>query len=88
MNRSFVFFVFLHFFSFSSVAQKHFDAKLEKLIQNDEFEKAKLYLKKVYKNSNEISKEKYIYYNAKAGFVYLRLGVIDSCKSSAKSVLI
>ena len=78
---------FLYFFSFTSAAQKHIDAKLEKLIQNDEFEKAKRYLKKTFVNSNEISQEKYIYYNAKAGFVYLRLGVIDSALYFSKNAI-
>jgi AraC-like DNA-binding protein len=87
MKRPIVLFLFLYFISFSSIAQKDFDAKLEKLIQNDEFEKAKLHLKKTFFNSNENSTEKYIYYNAKAGFIYLRLGIIDSALYFSKNAI-
>lgn len=87
MKRPIILYIFFCFFSFISVAQKHFDLKLEKLIQNDEFEKAKLYIKNSLRNSNEISQENYIYYNAKAGFVYLRLGAIDSALYFSKNAI-
>lgn len=52
------------------------DKVLENLINADDYEKAKTYtLKKLDTNLTDHS---HVYYNAKVGFVYLRLGVIDS----------
>lgn len=80
-NRLFKKMNFLYFLLFlivpsSIYSQSIKDKVLENYILLDEFEKAKIYtLSKLKRDSTGYD---YAYYNAKAGFVFLRLGVLDS----------
>jgi len=78
MKLNVLFILLMALMSFGSSAQNELDAKLEQYIRNDEFEKAKLHVKNTLLNISNGPNDEYIYYNAKAGFIYLRLGVIDS----------
>lgn len=79
--------VIIAFMPFSGTAQKGLDTKLEYYIINDEFDKAKLHLKKHLKTISNTDDDLFIYYNAKASFVYLRLGVLDSAMYYSKNAL-
>lgn len=76
--------IFLLFSNFL-FSQNNFDSVLEKYIDNDEFELAKVYVKKELKPFNKEQANKYVYYNAKAGFIYLRLGITDSALYFSKN---
>ena len=80
--KSILFLLLLPIFCFS---QKHPDLILEKLIDNDDFESARLYIRKELKPFNKDQANNYVYYNAKAGFVYLRLGILDSALYFSKN---
>lgn len=87
MKLKIVFSIVLSFLLTSSYAQYRFDAKLENYITKDKFEIAKLYVNKKLSSRGITNKENYIYYNAKAGFIYLRLGKIDSALYYSKNAI-
>lgn len=80
-------FILIHFISNFIFSQKSSDMILEKFIDNDDFESARIYLRKELKPFNKEQANNYIYYNAKAGFVYLRLGVLDSALYFSKNAI-
>ena len=73
--------------TFAALAQKMTDQNLEKLIDNDQYDSAKLYLRKQLKPFDNSNPDSFVYYNAKAGFVYLRLGVLDSAMYFSKNAI-
>lgn len=80
--------ILVSFLSLSTFSQKGIDKKLEQYIINDEYEAAKDHIHFRLKNLNENATENQIYYNAKAGFVFLRLGMVDSAMYYSKKALI
>lgn len=87
MKLKIVFTNLLIFLFLSSLAQYRVDVKLEKYITTDQFENAKVYVIKKLSNIDVTNKENYIYYNAKAGFIYLRLGKTDSAMYYSKNAI-
>lgn len=83
LNKAFTFLAVL--FLVVATAQHKKDASLEKLIDSDQFDIAKELLKKRLKTFDKNTADDYIYYNAKAGFVYLRLGLLDSAMYYSKN---
>lgn len=84
-----VLFVFA-FYLISSIciSQSFSDKKLERFISKDDYDTAKEYLCYRLKNVKEFKDvQREIYYSAKAGFVYLRLGLLDSAMYYSKKAL-
>ena len=73
--------------SFIAVGQKMTDRNLEKLIDDDHYDSAKFYLRKQLKPFDESNSDTFVYYNARASFVYLRLGVLDSAMYFSKNAI-
>jgi AraC-like DNA-binding protein len=70
-----------------AVGQKMTDRNLEKLIDDDHYDSAKFYLRKQLKPFDESNSDTFVYYNARASFVYLRLGVLDSAMYFSKNAI-
>ncbi|WP_181456977.1 AraC family transcriptional regulator [Flavobacterium lacus] len=87
MKCNFFFTVLISLLSFLGMAQKELDNKLESYIRNDEFDKAKVHLKNRLQTTGNATNDQFIYYNAKASFVYLRLGILDSAMYYSKNAL-
>jgi AraC-like DNA-binding protein len=87
MKSNFYFVVLMLLFYFFGFAQKEYNSKLEKYIRYDEFDKAKQHLKKHLQTISIADYDEFIYYNAKASFVYLRLGILDSAMYYSKNAL-
>ena len=87
MKCNFFFTYFILLLSYIGNAQTVLDSKLEKYIRTDDFDKAKLYLKSHLQTNGNATNDQYIYFNAKASFVYLRLGKLDSAMYYSKNAL-
>lgn len=66
-------------------SQESNDTTLENFIIADEYEKAKSHTLKML--NSDMAKDKHTYYHAKTGFIYLRLGVLDSAMMYSKEAV-